>query len=153
MSSNDVLFWDAVDRIRDTDPRYRREAYGFVVGALGLTVQRLPAERLADPERRHLSGGELVDGIVALARREFGAMAATVFEEWGVRDGEDLGHIVFQLVACGELSARPEDTLDDFRGGVHLAERLSRDLEPGPLLPRPARRHPVRGGGEPAADA
>lgn len=149
MSSSDVLFWDAVDAIRERDPRYRREAYGFVVAALGLTVQQLPPERLADPERRHLSGGELVDGIVALARREFGLMAPAVFAEWGVRSSEDFGAIVFQLVASGELSARPEDTLDDFRGGGDLDERLLRDLEPGPVVRR--RRHPVRGAGEPPA--
>lgn len=131
MSSTDLLFWDTVDRIRETEPRYRREAYGFVVAALGRTVQALPRERLADPERRHLSGGELVEGVVRLARREFGMLAQVVFREWGVHTSEDIGHIVFQLVECGELSARPEDTLEDFRAGIDLPRALSDRLEPG----------------------
>jgi uncharacterized repeat protein (TIGR04138 family) len=38
-----------------------------------------------------------------------------VFREWGVVAGEDVGAMVFQLVGSGQLSARPEDTLDDFR--------------------------------------
>ena len=138
------MFWDAVDGIRETDQRYRREAYGFVVSALGVTVQALPPARLADPVRRHLSGGELLRGITRLARREFGALAPTVFREWGVLTGEDVGNIVFRLVGCGELSARPEDTLDDFRG-FDLMGRLAAKLEVGrvracsPAPPRPRR--------------
>ena len=84
MSPTDLPFWDAVDRIRAVDARYRREAYGFVMAALGRTVRSLPRERLADPERRHLSGLELLRGVVALARREFGLLAPTVFREWGL---------------------------------------------------------------------
>lgn len=122
---SEQTFWDAVDGLRESDGGYAREAYGFVVGALGATVQQLPAERLEDPERRHLSGRELLDGVVKLARSEFGPLAPTVFYEWGVRRSEDVGHIVFQLVACGQLSARSEDTLEDFRGGGDLLEALS----------------------------
>ena len=131
MKDAELSFWDAVDAIRGRGGRYRREAYGFVMGALGYTVQRLPAERLSDPERRHLSGGELVDGVVALARREFGVLAPTVFREWGVATGEDVGRIVFELVEAGHLSARPEDRLDDFLGASDLMERLAGDLELG----------------------
>jgi uncharacterized repeat protein (TIGR04138 family) len=132
VSSSELLFWDAVDRIRETEPRYRREAYGFVVAALGVTVQALPPERLADPVQRHLSGRELLGGLVRLARQEFGVLATTVFREWGVLAGEDVGRIVFGLVEAGELSARPEDTLEDFRG-FDLFGGLGADLDLGRL--------------------
>ena len=131
MSSTELLFWDTVDRIRETEPRYRREAYGFVVAALGHTVQALPRERRDDSALRHLSGQELVRGVVQLARREFGLMAPAVFREWGVASNEDIGQIVFRLVDCGELSARPEDTLEDFRGDGELLRALAEGLEPG----------------------
>jgi uncharacterized repeat protein (TIGR04138 family) len=144
MSSADMPFWDAVDRIRSDDARYRREAYGFVMAALGWTVQALPAERLADPQLRHLSGAELLRGVLALGRREFGVMAPTVFSEWGLRAGEDVGAIVFQLVGAGQLSARPEDRIEDFGGGPDLIEVLHEgaDLD----VPRP-RRPPAQPGG------
>jgi uncharacterized repeat protein (TIGR04138 family) len=131
MRDAELSFWDAVDAIRGRGGRYRREAYGFVMGGLGATVQQLPAERLSDPERRHLSGGELVAGIVSLARREFGVMAPVVFREWGVLTGEDIGRIVFELVEAGHLSARPEDRLEDFLGAADLLEQLAGDLELG----------------------
>jgi uncharacterized repeat protein (TIGR04138 family) len=125
-------FWDAVDALREKDPRFRREAYGFVVGALGQTVLELPEERRRHPEQRHLTGQELLAGVVRCAREEFGALAVTVFGEWGIRSGEDIGRIVFQLVEAGQLSARPEDTLDDFRRGLDLVAELGVHREPGP---------------------
>ena len=151
MSSSDLLFWDAVDRIRETEPRYRREAYGFVVGALGVTVEALPPERLADPVLRHLSGGELLRGLVGLARREFGVLAPTVFREWGVLTGEDVGRIVFGLVECGELSARAEDSLEDFRG-FDLFGGLTADLEIGRgRMSGAGRPRPRRAAGDPGS--
>ena len=126
MTASEMPLWDVIDAIRASDARYSREAYLFVVASLGATVQGLPAERLNDPERRHLSGQELMRGTIRLARQEFGSMAATVFREWGVHRGEDVGNIVFHLVRSGQLSARPEDSLDDFRGGPDLIEALAR---------------------------
>jgi uncharacterized repeat protein (TIGR04138 family) len=116
MSPSEVPFWDAVDHIRESDPRFRREAYRFLLLSLGATVNALSAERQADPARRHLSGAELLQGMVALARSEFGAMAPAVFREWGVHASSDVGEMVFQLVECGQLSARPEDGREDFYG-------------------------------------
>lgn len=131
MPPSEPSFWAAVDALRERDGRYRREAYAFVLGALGTTVQALPRERQEHPTRRHLSGDELVRGAIDLARREFGLMAPTVFLEWGISTGEDIGRIVFQLVEIGVLSARPEDTLDDFLGHPDLLQRV-RERGPAP---------------------
>jgi uncharacterized repeat protein (TIGR04138 family) len=111
------------------------------MAALGATVQALPPERLADPERRHLSGQELLLGVVSLARREFGLMAPTVFREWAVATSADIGAIVFQLVGIGQLSARPEDRPEDFAGGPDLMRALSEGLDLGV----PVRGVPERG--------
>ncbi len=131
MRDAEQSFWDSVDALRAHDGRYRREAYGFVMGALGSTVQRLPAERLRDPVRRHLTGQELIEGTIALARSEFGLMAPVVFREWGVLTGTDVGRIVFELVEAGHLSARPEDRIEDFSERDDLLDRLAADLELG----------------------
>ena len=125
MSPSDQAFWDAVDRIRARNPSYRREAYGFVMAALGHVVAALPRGRRLDPERRHLSGQELLSGAVGFARREFGLLAPTVFREWGVTASADVGEIVFQLVEEGQLSARHEDRREDFAGGPELMHALS----------------------------
>lgn len=129
MSPSDTPFWETVDRIRAQRARYRREAYGFVMAALGITVEGLPENRLRDPQRRHLSGQELLAGVVALARSEFGLMAPAVFGEWGLRRGEDVGEIVFELVEAGQLSARLEDRREDFAGGPELMRALTEGLD------------------------
>jgi uncharacterized repeat protein (TIGR04138 family) len=147
MSPTDLPFWDAVDRIRAGDPRYRREAYGFVMAALGQTVQSLPVERQADTERRHLSGLELMGGVVTLARREFGLMAPTVFREWGLLAASDLGRLVFQLVGAQQLSARPGDRIEDFAGGPDLMHALSDGLDLDVPTPREWRPPPASGAG------
>jgi len=146
-------FWDAVDRIRAERPGYRREAYGFVVAALTRTVEALPAERRADPVRRHLTGAELLGGVVELGRAEFGLMAPAVFREWGVLAGSDVGEIVFQLVEAGQLSARPEDRREDFGGGPDLMRALSDGVDLG--SPTPREPSPGRGGspGSPGSQA
>ena len=133
--SQETVFRDAIDELRERGSRFAREAYVFVVAALGETVRALPAQRLADPERRHLSGQELTAGVIRIAREEFGALAPMVFLEWGVRATEDIGSIVFELVAAGQLNARPEDTMADFTGGrMDLLGALAGATDPAPPL-------------------
>src|SRR5262249_33872589 len=103
-------------------------------------VRALPAERQDDPARRHLSGAELLQSVIALARSEFGALAPMVFREWGVRRSEDWGTIVFQLVEQGQLSARPEDRLDDLARGPPSDALWPGGLGRGRRAPRPPRR-------------
>ncbi len=114
--ASELAFWDVVSEIREADDRYHPQAYMFLMVALNHTVERLPESRREDPLRRHLTGPELVEGMTGLAREEFGRLAPMVFSEWGVRCSEDVGEMVFQLVRRGQLSARPEDRLEDFRG-------------------------------------
>lgn len=142
---NVMIPWELVDgmRQRESDFAYRPEAYQFVNLALLATIAALPPERQQDPARAHLSGLELLTGVVRLARVEFGPLAATVFREWGVERSEDVGRIVFQMASAGLLSARPEDTMADFSGDFDLHAALSDRIESGPITraPRPGQHH------------
>jgi len=129
--SSELAFWDAVGDIRESDDRFHPQSYAFLMQALSHTVQGFSEERREDPQRRHLSGRELLEGMTRLARDEFGPLAPMVFAEWGVRSSEDVGEMVFHLVTRGQLSARPEDTLEDFRG-YDLAGRLVSDADASP---------------------
>ena len=102
-------FYDAIEAIVARDPRYRPEAYSFLMLGLGYTVARLD-------EPRHVSGRELLEGIRLYALEQFGPMARTVFEHWGVRETLDFGHIVFRLVDAGLLGKTEDDRLEDFDG-------------------------------------
>jgi uncharacterized repeat protein (TIGR04138 family) len=102
--------------------RYRANAYKFVMDAVQYTVNRLP-------ERRHITGEELLGGIRDLALQAFGPMAKTVFEQWGIRRTEDFGTIVFQLVEAGLLGKTDADKPSDFSGGYDFNEAFVRDFD------------------------
>ena len=102
--------YEQVEAIVDRDPRYRPEAYHFVMLAVSYTMGRLETPR-------HITGQELLAGIREYALEQFGPMVKTVFEHWGVRETVDFGHIVFNLVGEGLLGKTETDRLEDFRNG------------------------------------
>jgi uncharacterized repeat protein (TIGR04138 family) len=115
------------------DPRYAYEAYEFLFEALGHTQKMLG--RAAEPTREdapaenHVSGRELCDGVVDLARREFGRMARVVFRMWGVDRTDDIGEIVFNLIEANLLSKNERDDRGDFHALFDLDEVLLTNFE------------------------
>jgi uncharacterized repeat protein (TIGR04138 family) len=104
------------DLVRE-DPRYSYEAYEFVCDAVTFTQERLGRlpEEDDDPDTDyHVSGPELARGTCELAVQEFGMMAAVVFRQWGVRTTDDIGNLVFALIAAGRLSQSDRDDPNDF---------------------------------------
>jgi uncharacterized repeat protein (TIGR04138 family) len=130
-------FRDELARIIAGDPRYSIEAYAFVLEALNYAKyvklkakardrgksrskeadrQRLPSAQESKKTRvsGHVTGQELCDSIRKLALRQFGSMAATVLDHWGVRSTSDIGDIVYNLIAAGDLEKTPNDSRTDF---------------------------------------
>src|SRR5262249_14156441 len=92
------------------DPRYSIQAYAFVLEALEYTKKtvkppstraRTGAKGIGAPQ--HVSGRELCEGARRLALDHYGLMALTVLKLWGIRATGDLGNIVFNLIASGDL--------------------------------------------------
>lgn len=104
-----MLDEDALDRLREQNPRFQDMAYVFVLRALHHVLQRLG-------EPRHISGRELAEGVRELALEQYGPMARTVLEHWGIHETGDVGDIVFALVEAGILIKQDEDTRADFEG-------------------------------------
>ncbi len=107
MKSKEDLI-SALNRICQKDSRYKIDAYSFVLAALNVTMEALK-------RNGHVSGRELISGIKDFAIREYGRMARTVFEHWGVKTTEDFGHIVFNMVEAGILGKTKSDSIDDFK--------------------------------------
>jgi len=95
-------------RISPHAGRFHPRAFLFVLAALEYVQRRLP-------ERRHVSGEELAHACRELALQQYGLMARTVLEHWGIRTTGDIGEIVYSLIDAELLIRRPEDTLDDFQ--------------------------------------
>lgn len=101
-------FLGALKEILQKDPRYKLEAYSFLMSALNYTVAKFP-------KPRHVTGRELLGGIREYGLDQFGPMTRTVLEHWGISSTEDFGNIVFNLVDVELLGKTEEDSIDDFK--------------------------------------
>lgn len=124
----EIDFDEAVELILARDPRFSRGAYTFVREALDYTQKLIGKE--ARGHIRHVSGQELLDGIRQLALQQFGPMAMTVFEEWGVHNCRDFGEIVFNMVEIGLLAKTDKDTRADFQDGYDFVDAFRKPFWP-----------------------
>jgi len=110
------------------DRRYAFEAYVFVFEALGYAQNELnmgtdsPSEPRSEPERpgeeetpeRHVSGQELCKAIRRFALEQYGYLAQTVLNNWGIKSTGDFGEIVFNLIRIGQMRKTANDRRKDF---------------------------------------
>ena len=124
-----VNFTEALAKILREDTRYDEHAYYFLREALDFTIKLLA--KPAGGTARHVSGGELLEGIRQYALQEYGPMAKTVLGRWGVRRCEDFGEIVFHLVEHGILGKTDQDRREDFAGGYDFDEAFRQPFRAG----------------------
>ncbi|MBM3858976.1 MAG: hypothetical protein FJ395_04915 [Verrucomicrobia bacterium] len=123
-------FIEAIEEIVLKDPRFDRDAYLFVREGLDFTVQMLKKNPQGPPALRHVTGQELLDGLRRHALEQFGPMSKTVLEEWGIKQCEDFGEIVFNMVERGILGKTERDSRDDFKGGYSFDEAFVKPYRP-----------------------
>src|SRR5262249_8339359 len=112
----DAEFSEVVSLICKDDPRFDRKVYEFVRLGLDHTVKEM-RKKDSGRERgasRHVSGRELVEGLRVFALEQFGPMAKTVLNSWGVHQCRDFGDIVFSLIEYKVFSKTENDRQEDF---------------------------------------
>ncbi len=141
-----MSFRDGLARIIASDPRYSLDAYAFVLESLSYARHRkLRAERRgessktpgptkssSDPrsktrvprEADHVTGPELCHALRDLALDQYGLLATTVLAQWGVHSTSDIGDIVYNLIATGDLEKTPNDSRADFDGVFEFESAL-----------------------------
>lgn len=124
----EVNFDEALDEILKQDARYQRDAYLFLREALDFTQKNIGRENHG--RVRHVTGQELLNGLRLYALQQFGPMAITVLEEWGITHCEDFGEIVFNMVEIGLLAKTDKDHREDFRDGYDFVEAFSKPFWP-----------------------
>ena len=115
----DTEFTNILDVICERDPRYRADAYEFVMEALKFTQKKFR-------RTKHVTGQELLTGIKEFSLQQLGPMTLTVLKHWGINSTEDIGHIVFNLVENKVLSKTEDDSLEHFRNGYDFDEVFNR---------------------------
>jgi len=124
----EVTFEEALDLIQAKDSRYAREAYLFVKEALDHTQKTIG--KRSRSRVRHVTGQELLAGIRQFAPAQYGPMAITLLEEWGIRNCQDFGEIVFNMVEIGWLAKTDQDSRADFAGGYDFHEAFRKPFLP-----------------------
>ena len=112
-------FSNVAEIICQKDPRYRHDAYEFVMEALHFTQKKFHRSK-------HVTGPELLEGMKELLMEKFGPMTMLVLKHWGINATEDFGNIVFNLVENRVLSKTEEDSLEHFRNGYSFEEVFER---------------------------
>jgi len=123
-----IGFAEALDIIIAQDPRFDREAYIFLRDALDFTIKQLKKNK--EDVSRHVSPPQLLDGVRQFALKEFGPMVLTVFSYWGVRNCEDIGEMVFNLIRIGIFGKTETDTIEQFRNCYDFEEAFIAPFRP-----------------------
>ena len=108
-------FYEIVKQIIEGDPRYKSDAYEFVMQALWFAQKKFKIEG-------HLTAVQLLAGIRELGLNQYGPMARAVFEHWGITKTEDFGQIVFNMVNLGIMSKTEKDSPEDFKNAYDFKE-------------------------------
>jgi uncharacterized repeat protein (TIGR04138 family) len=130
-----IGFAEALDSIAISDPRYQREAYIFLRDALDFTTKQ--QKKAKGTTVRHVSGPELLEGVRQYALKEFGPMVITVFDSWGIRATEDIGHMVFNLINAGIFGKTDEDSIEDFKNVYDFQEAFVKPFAPEKKIETP----------------
>lgn len=117
MISNTELL-KRITKTAERDGRYSVESFLFVISGLEYTLGKLP-------QRRHLSGQELSRGIAEYAREQYGYLAKTVLNNWGVHATLDFGEIVYLLIHEELMNKTDEDNMDDFRNVFEFKDEFN----------------------------
>jgi len=112
----------AIAQLINDDKRYTFDAYVFVFEGLSFAqnVLKLSTESPstgtgeAEAAERHVSGQELCQAIRQFALQQYGYMAKSVLNSWGINTTGDFGEIVFNLIRIGQMRKTPQDRREDF---------------------------------------
>lgn len=122
------VFEETIEGVVREDGRYQAEAYIFLRDSLEATLKRRRKKKKETGP--HVGAAELLDGFRLHALDEFGPMALTVLDYWGVGTCEDVGNMVFNLVAVGIFGKTEDDTIESFRGVFDFEEVFSEPFRP-----------------------
>ena len=110
---------DRVRAIALADGRYSPEAFRFLFEGLERAIA-LAGRGDMKGQARHVTGQEVLVGLIDQARSSFGPLSPQVWRAWGIQEAIDWGQVVFLMVDNGLLSRQDTDSIEDFRRDLDL---------------------------------
>lgn len=121
-------FHEIIELIREDDDRFEPGAYYFLREALDFSVRKFRSNQSG--QQRHITGAELCEGIREYALEQYGPMARTLLESWGIHSTNDFGIIVFNLIEYGVFGKTEEDRFEDFANVFSFDEAFTEPFRP-----------------------
>jgi uncharacterized repeat protein (TIGR04138 family) len=133
-----------LSKLLKRDKRFKFDAYVFVFEALNYAHDVLgmgqegakdegeesaPAPKGKKKAERHLTGQQLCEAIRQYALDQYGMMAKSVLNSWGVRTTGDFGSIVFNLIEANQMRKTKQDRIDDFNDVFDFEEAFIRGFK------------------------
>ncbi len=106
-----------IAKISEKDGRYSKESFLFILASLEYILSKLT-------KRRHLTGQELSKGIAEYAREQYGYLAKTVLNNWGLYTTLDYGEVVYLLINGGLMNKTEDDKKEDFADAYDFNEEF-----------------------------
>lgn len=126
-------FNEAIDRIVESHPQYKRDAYFFVRDSLDFTLAKLRSNELI--EHQHVTGPEFLQGFRDYSIEQLGSMSLAVLESWGINSSSDIGKMVYLLIEAGVLGRSEDDHPNDFDNWINFEEAFQAPFRPNrPVL-------------------
>jgi uncharacterized repeat protein (TIGR04138 family) len=138
-----------IAKLLKEDCRYPLEAYVFVCQGLDYAHKILRMGTDADSQTaagiedvaeqagaaRHVTGQELCEALRRYALQQYGYMAKTVLNTWGIHRTGDFGEIVFNLIRVGQMRKTPSDARSDFEDIYDFDTALKMEFKISPSEP------------------
>ena len=122
---------EIISLIRKEDSRFDRLAYTFVRDGLEYAVKELKKRDSARAKvSRHVTGRELAEGLRDYALDQFGPLAKTVLNAWGVQETLHFGDIVYNLIDYNVFSKTESDRREDFADIYSFDDAFERPFRP-----------------------
>lgn len=111
---------DTFSDIVAKDNRYHSRAYALLTNAVS---------NLTGTGGKHVSGADVLDEFKELTLDQFGPLSFRVLSDWGVHSCEDVGEMMYNLVAAGRIQRDESDSKEDFLGGYDFGEAFLQPFE------------------------
>lgn len=113
------------------DGRFDRKAYDFVRLGLDHTVKEIKKkDGVRTGRSRHVTGPELLEGLRVYALEQYGPLAKTVLNSWGIKACKDFGEIVFNLIEYNAFSKTDNDRKEDFSDLYSFEDAFVKPFQP-----------------------
>ena len=121
-----------------TDPRYKLDAYIFVRDGLSY-AQEIILNEAEEEDRsgggeeeepdRHLTGQQLCEALRLYALDQYGYMAKTVLNSWGLKSTGDFGEVVYNMIENELMKKSDTDRREDFDKVFDFEEALQQQFD------------------------